>query len=207
MSDEGNILPQSNFIAEVWKDFTSIDLTGYVKVLKHAGNAKYLSWSDCWTLIMDRYPYSRDAYNVVELANKSVEVHCALTISNGTDQFTREMHLPVMGSKNEAIFDPSSRAISDTKARCLVKCASKFGLGLSLYSGDEFIKDTAPNVPRGDISDDQYESLTDLLKATESDIQAFLQFFKIDALDDLPAAKYKNAVALLETKIKKMETK
>jgi len=112
-----------------------------------------------------------------------------------------------MGSKNEAIFDPSSRAISDTKARCLVKCASKFGLGLSLYSGDEFIKDTAPNVPRGDISDDQYESLTDLLKATESDLQAFLQFFKIDALDDLPAAKYKNAVALLETKIKKMETK
>ena len=204
MNEELNILPQSNFVADVWKDFSSIDLTDYVKVLKHAGNAKYLSWSDAWTLIMDRYPHSVDTYNIIELDNKSVEVRCRLTISNGADEFTREMHLPVMDSKNQAIFDPSSRAISDTKARCMVKCASKFGLGLSLYSGDEFIKDTAPNVPRGDINLEQFDDLTDRLIATESDVDAFLKFFKIEGLSELPAAKYKNAVALLDAKAKKV---
>ena len=205
MTTELNLLPQSSFVADVWKDFSSIDLSDYVKVLKHAGNAKYLSWSDAWTLIMDRYPYSVDDYYVIELDNKSVEVRCRLTISNGTDEFTREMHLPVMDSKNQAIFDPSSRAVSDTKARCMVKCASKFGLGLSLYSGDEFIKDTAPNVPRGDISADQYTQLSDLLTETNSDEAAFLKFFKVDSLAHLPASKFKNAEALLQTKLKKVK--
>ena len=204
MSEELNLLPQSSFIADVWKDFSSIDLTGYVKVLKHAGNAKYLSWSDAWTLIMDRYPYSVDDYNVITLENKSVEVRCSLLISNGTESFRREMHLPVMDSKNQAIFDPSSRAISDTKARCLVKCASKFGLGLSLYSGDEFIKEVAPNVPRGNIDWGQFDDLTDKLKSTKSDVDAFLKFFHIEGLSELPAAKYKNAVALLDAKAKKV---
>ena len=204
MKDELNLLPQSNFVRDVWEDFSSIDLTGYVKVLKHAGNAKYLSWSDCWQLIMDRYPHSVDNYTVIVLDNKSVEVRCRPTISNGTDEFTREMHLPVMDSKNQSIFDPSSRAISDTKARCLTKCASKFGLGLSLYSGDEFIKEVASNVPRGDITDEQVAELTDKLKSTDSEVDKFLGFFKVGSLEELPAAKYKNAVALLDAKAKKV---
>ena len=205
MNDELNILPQSSFVADVWKDFSSIDLTGYVKVLKHAGNAKYLSWSDAWTLIMDRYPHSVDDYQIIELQNKSVEVRCRLTISNGTDTFSREMHLPVMDSKNQAIFDPSSRAISDTKARCMVKCASKFGLGLSLYSGDEFIKDTAPNILRGHITAEQTEILFDLMEKTDSDTSQFFKFFNIENMESMPAQKYANAKALLDSKLKKVK--
>ena len=100
---------------------------------------------------------------------------------------------------------PSSRAISDTKARCMVKCASKFGLGLSLYSGDEFIKDTAPNVPRGNITAEQTEILFDLMEKTDSDTAQFFKFFNIENMESMPAQKYANAKALLDSKLKKVK--
>lgn len=208
MKDELNLLPQSSFVADVFADFSSIDLTGYTKKLAHAGNATYLSWSNAWMLVMQRYPHSTDEYEVIELENKSVEVRCTVTISNGIDSFTRTMFLPCMGQKNEAIFDPSSRAISDTKARCMVKCLSKFGLGLHLYNGDEFPKlERAENIIVGPITDDQSSEIHDLLEKTESDKAKFLGFFGVEKLVDLPAARFKEAKALLESKAKKMEAK
>jgi len=205
MSDLPNIT-QTDFIKSVWEDLSSIDLSGYTKTLKHAGNATYLPWSAAWTLLMQRYPHSVEKFKVIVLDNKSVEVRCTLTISNGSEDFTRTMFLPVMDSKNQSIFDPSSRAISDTKQRCLVKCLSKFGLGVHLYSGDELPKlENAPNIPHGNVTADQVKELTALIKKTKSDQTAFLKVIKCEKLEDLPAAKFKPAISLLEDKLKKME--
>jgi len=199
-----NLLPQSDFVKRVWDDLSSVDLEGYTKKLAHVGNATYLSWSNAWTLLMQRYPWSTDEYTVVYLDNKSVEVRCKVTISDGAESFTREMHLPVMDQKNQAIFDPSTRAISDTKARCLVKCLSKFGLGLYLYNGDEFARLEKPeNIPHGNITDDQSSEIHNLLDETESDSAKFYKFFGVENLADLPAARFKEAKALLEAKAKR----
>ena len=205
MNDLPNIA-QNDFIKRVWEDLSSIDLTGYTKVLKHAGNATYLPWSAAWTLLMQRYPHSVEEFKTVTLENKSVEVYCTLTISNGEDDFTRTMFLPVMDAKNQAIIDPTARAISDAKQRCLVKCLSKFGLGVHLYSGDELPKlEVAPNILHGEVTAAQIKELTTLIAESKSDSAAFLKFFKVESIEDLPAAKYKNAKALLETKLKKAE--
>jgi len=199
------ILPQSNFVADVWADLSSIDLTGYTKKLAHAGNATYLSWSNAWTLLMSRYPWSTEKYKVIRYDDGTVEVRCTVTVSNGTDSFKRTQFLPCMNSKNQAINSPDARHISDTKQRCLVKCLSKFGLGLHLYNGDEFPRlEKAENILVGNISEEEANHLTEMLAKTESDVPAFLKFMKVEALSDLPKAKLKNAEALLQSKLKKM---
>lgn len=72
----------------------------------------------------------------------TVEVSCTLTIvkDNSEGVATRTMHLPVMQSTVpfNAIENPTARHISDTRMRCLVKTAAMFGLGLTMWSGDEF---------------------------------------------------------------------
>ena len=201
-------LPQNDFIKRVWEDLSSIDLTGYTKTLTHAGNATYLSWSNAWTLLMQRYSHSTDEYEIVRFDDGTVEVHCTVTVSNGEDDFTRTMFLPCMNSKNHAIPNPDSRQLSDTKQRCFVKTLAKFGLGIQLYASDGIPKlEKAENILVGNISEEDATHLTELLKQSESDVPAFLKFMKVESLADLPKAKLKNAEALLAAKLKKMESK
>jgi len=47
------------------------------------------------------------------------------------------MWLPVMDYKNKAIAHPDSRAISDTRMRCLTKCLAMYGLGHYIYAGED----------------------------------------------------------------------
>jgi hypothetical protein len=194
-----------SFLSELFAEFTAIDLSGYVKILKHANNAAYLPWSNGWQILMERYAESTDEYQTTWLDNKSAEVTCKLTIIDGERKAVREQSLPVMDGKNNSVIDPTTRAINDTRARCLVKCLSKFGLGLYLYSGDELPRlESAPDILVGNVTSEQIESVTGLLVASGADQEAFLRFFKIESLEDMPKAKFKNAMALLESKIKKL---
>jgi len=43
----------------------------------------------------------------------------------------------VMDYKNNSIANPTSRQVSDTRMRCLVKCMAMFGLGHYIYAGEE----------------------------------------------------------------------
>ena len=61
----------------------------------------------------------------------TASVSCTVTIGS----VSREMWLPVMDYKNRAVANPDSRAISDSKQRCLVKCFAAFGLASYLYCG------------------------------------------------------------------------
>jgi hypothetical protein len=110
-----------------------------------------------------------------------------------------------MNSKNQAINQPDARHLSATKQRCFVKCLAKHGLGIQLYASDGIPKlETAPNILVGNITAEQVDELNDKLEATKSDVPAFLKFMKVEELDELPAQKYKNAVALLDAKAKKV---
>jgi len=192
------------FVAKVWEEFSTIDLEGYTKTLKHAGNAVYLPWANAWTLIMQRYPESHfDVSKGGAVENKSAEVWCSLTIVKGGESVTRQMWLPVMDAKNNAIFDPSTRAISDTRMRCLVKCAALFGLGTHLYTGDDLPKiDAAPNLEHGAITEEQAANMTALMEEVNADINKFLTHFNIKEISELPKAKFKGAIAMLEAKRK-----
>lgn len=54
------------------------------------------------------------------------------------------------------------------------------------------------------ISDEQLVRLQSLIKATSSNVQAFCQRLKVDALDRLPPERFADALELLETKLANM---
>ena len=54
------------------------------------------------------------------------------------------MWLPVMDYKNKAIASPDTRAVSDTRMRCLTKCLAMFGLGHYIYAGEDLPPDSGP---------------------------------------------------------------
>ena len=76
----------------------------------------------------------------------TASVSCTVSIG----EVSREMWLPVMDYKMKSIVHPSSRDISDTKMRCMVKAFSMFGLANYLYSKDAlpYKEDATPVAPK-----------------------------------------------------------
>jgi len=144
-----------SFEAEVWEKLSAIDVKPMME--KTQAGVGYVSWSKLWTLLMKHYPRSHyvfedKRYTVVgdDGPVENVEVFCKLTIvanddelitatGNAPRKLTREMWLPVMQSYGQfkCIDNPTPRDISDTRMRCLVKCAAMFGLGISAWAGDD----------------------------------------------------------------------
>tara|TARA_R100000544_G_scaffold26962_1_gene13904 strand:- start:825 stop:1502 length:678 start_codon:yes stop_codon:yes gene_type:complete len=123
---------------DVWNTLSKIDVSD--KVEKKM-NLSYLSWAWAWGTMMDNYPDAQ--YNFYEnqetgvpyvtLPDGTAEVRCRVTIGS----LAREMWLPVMDFKNNAVVNPSAREVSDTKMRCLVKTLGMWGLGLYIYAGQD----------------------------------------------------------------------
>ena len=121
----------------IWETLRGIDTS---KLVTKKGSMDYINWADAWVCIMGHYPdakYSFPAPVFYSCYDKDLgeavtcEVHCVVDI-NG---LTREMHLAVMQTAlpMKSIPNPTSREISDAKARCLVKTLAMFGFGLYLW--------------------------------------------------------------------------
>lgn len=135
----------SEFREQVWDVFKGIDVKPYAA--ENHGGAKYVPWARVWDLVLEHFPESpwpefQEEWIGPE-GSQTVMVNCKLTIqdSNGNN-CANIMHLPVMESYGQfkAIQNPDARDISDTRMRCFVKCAGVFGLGLELWSGEDYDK-------------------------------------------------------------------
>ena len=166
-----------------------------IDVSKHVekkGQLSYLSWAWAWGVLMEHYPDANYTFAENEIhLDGSVTVHCSLTV----DGITRAMWLPVMDNRNNSIQNPTSRAISDQKMRCLVKAIAMHGLGHYIYAGEDLPK--AESVEEADI-----KVLVGLIEQTKTDLGRLLTHFKINSLADMDLAQFKQAVTLLESKIK-----
>ena len=117
---------------DVWKTLRAVDTS---KIEYQKSGLSYVGWADAWACMMEHYPES--TYNFPDPTfygledNKTCEVNCSVSIGD----LTREFSLPVMTAMMpmKSIPNPTSRDISDAKARCLVKVLAMFGLGLHLW--------------------------------------------------------------------------
>jgi len=136
-------------LAEIWKTLSAIDVSEYIQ---QKGGLSYLSWAWAWGVMMEHYPdmeitwfgqrgqvdsegkiYRHEMSDVAYYDGGSAMVGCRVVIGN----VWREMWLPVMDYRNNAIAKPDARAISDNKMRCLVKCFAVLGLGHYIYAGED----------------------------------------------------------------------
>lgn len=127
---------------EIWETLSQIDVSPWVEKKL---NLSYLSWAHAWRLLMETYPEASYHFLKQEVCpDGTVTVYCAVSIPVRGENCVREMWLPVMDNRNNAIVDPNSRDISDTKMRCLVKTLAMFGLGHSLYAGEDITPQEKP---------------------------------------------------------------
>jgi len=127
-------------VSDIWNNLSKIDVNEHTD---KKGNLTYLSWAWAWGVLMQHYPNSEYTFKEpVELDNGTVEIWVTLTIEG----FSREMWLPVMDYKNKSILRPTTRDISDTRMRCLVKCMAMFGLGCYIYAGEDLPEATKTEI-------------------------------------------------------------
>ena len=157
---EGREQVSSPTAGEIWNTLSAIDVSKHTEKRRQGSiELSYLSWANAWAYAMAHYPEltvkwhgmtDKDGVtrDVTTYEDGSCSVCCSITIG----EVKREMWLPVMDYRNNAIvgsvgpygrpMGPDARAISDAKQRCLVKCLASLGLGHYLYSGE----DVPPNI-------------------------------------------------------------
>jgi len=124
----------------VWDTLSKVDCSEHIEKKM---NLNYLSWAWAWGILMQHYPNAQYGFYeqkdsgipYVKMPDGSAEIRCRLTI----DDLSREMWLPVMDNRYNAIKNPSARQVSDTKMRCLVKTMAMFGLGHHIYGGEDLV--------------------------------------------------------------------
>lgn len=174
------------------KEFTSKKDTGRSKL-------DYLSWGaavdfftkGCHKLNLD-WTYS---HKFIDMGSRGSFIETTITImdSEAGDIVVKTMALPCMTVTNQAAKDADVTVINKTQMRCLVKCMTLFGLGLSLYLKDfseldEVKLATAAKEEENakKLSDYKvrFKLLLDLLKEG-TDTSAFANYESIDDLDTL----------------------
>lgn len=117
--------------ADIWKRLSTVDVSGHVE---SKNGLSYLSWAWAWGVLMEHYPEAElQCHEPVYESNGTATVWVGVSIGD----CKRNMWLPVMDYKNKSIPSPTSRDISDARMRCMVKALALFGLGFSLYAGED----------------------------------------------------------------------
>ena len=144
---------------EVWDNLSKIDCSD--KIEKKM-NLSYLSWAWAWGVLQEHYPQAQYLFYqgegdvpYVKYPDGTAEVRCRVSIDN----LNREMTLSVMDYKNNAVQNPNSRQVNDTKMRCLVKCLAMYGLGHYIYAGED--------VPSADKEPVKKKPITELKNVVE----------------------------------------
>jgi Protein of unknown function (DUF1071) len=174
--------------------------------IEHKGAFAYLSWPYAVTQLrladptatweVKRFaglPYLRsDCGHFVEVA-VTVQGVCLSQIH------------PVLDAKNRPIAEPTSFDINTSIQRCLVKAIALHGLGLSLYAGEDLPQAekgaTAPPTavgPKRQVSPEQAAKIRTLLEEAGGDLARFLAYFKVAAIEAIPAEDYERVIRSLE---------
>ena len=164
------------------------------------GQFTYLSWAWAWDTFVQNYPDA--TYEIVKNSNNlpyfqsdaGGMVYTKVTAGG----ITHEMWLPIMDFKNQAKQNFDMMDVNKAVMRCLVKNFAMFGLGLYIYAGEDMPEEVVTLI---DIK--QIGILSGLITATNTDIQAFCNAYKIKTVSELNVNLFKKALEQLQSKLKK----
>jgi hypothetical protein len=164
------------------------------------GQFTYLSWAWAWDTFVQNYPDA--TYEIVKNSNNlpyfqsdaGGMVYTKVTAGG----ITHEMWLPIMDFKNQAKQNFDMMDVNKAVMRCLVKNFAMFGLGLYIYAGEDLPEEVVTLI---DIK--QIGILSGLINATNTDIQAFCNAYKIKTVSELNVNLFKKALEQLQSKLKK----
>lgn len=118
-----------------YKRLSSIDVKPH---LEQKQNLSYLSWAHALHFLLSEDPTSN--WEVLEpqvLGDGTMMVWTQVTAFG----ITRKQWLPVMDHRNKAVANPDAFLLNKNIQRCLVKNIAAFGLGLSVFAGEDLPED------------------------------------------------------------------
>jgi hypothetical protein len=198
-------MSEKTTFASIWATLSQVDVSGRIEKKQ---NLSFLSWSWAWGTLMEHYPQAEYSFQEPAEAQRdgSVMVYCTVTI----DGLSRQMWLPVMDFKNQAISNPDAVQVNKAKMRCLVKCLAMFGLGHYIYAGEDLpsaeadkaaekiAKEREESIKPANI--EQLVRIDELIKETDADVEIFHKYFRVDGIAELTATQADVAILKLETK-------
>lgn len=198
-------MSEKTTFASIWATLSQVDVSDRIEKKQ---NLSFLSWSWAWGTLMEHYPQAEYSFQEPAEAQKdgSVMVYCTVII----DGLSRQMWLPVMDFKNQAISNPDVVQVNKAKMRCLVKCLAMFGLGHYIYAGEDLpsaeadkaaekiAKERAESIKPANI--EQLVRIDELIKETDADVEIFHKYFRVDGIAELTTTQAEVAILKLETK-------
>ena len=132
-------LTQNRTILDVFKKLSAVDVS---KKIAKKGELSYLPWADAWGMVKAIYPDAN--YKVYEREDgcnyftdgRTCWVKTGVTIA-GHEHIE---YLPVMNYRNQSILleNITSCDVNKTIQRSITKAIARHGLGLNIYSGEDF---------------------------------------------------------------------
>lgn len=152
---------------EIFDDLYGININPHVE--QDYKGLSYLSWATAYKLAMDKDPAMN--YEIVQ-DNDGMpffsrgDVHIVKTKVTMFGE-TKEMFLPIMDNKHNAVAKPNSRQVNDNIMRCLAKNIAMFGIGLPLYVGEDLaqFKDDASNNKSKKTTETEFKKAIDMINA------------------------------------------
>jgi hypothetical protein len=198
-------MSEKTTFASIWATLSQVDVSDRIEKKQ---NLSFLSWSWAWGTLMEHYPQAEYCFQEPAEAQRdgSVMVYCTVTI----DGLSRQMWLPVMDFKNQAISNPDAVQVNKARMRCLVKCLAMFGLGHYIYAGEDLpsaeadkaaekiAKEREESIKPANI--EQLVRIDELIKETDADVEIFHKYFRVDGIAELTATQADVAILKLETK-------
>ena len=180
-----------SFGKTVWQTLSKLDVG---KHIEKKGKLSYLSWTWAWAAFMDAYPESTYTVSAPVIhADGSVMCHITVTAREGEESLSREMWLPVMDHRNNAVPNPSATEINKAQMRCLVKCLAMFGLGHYIYAGEDLPEPQT-------ISEEQVAQLMNAINVAGSQVEKVCRWYKVQNLGQLAAPQFEEAMHGLKVK-------
>jgi hypothetical protein len=196
------------FEDRVWETLSRIDVNDHINHLPKTGKrpaVAYLSWHKAWMLLKRNFPASTythkpDIFHADGTVEVEVDVYIAEKVGASEQMFTNA-RLAVMNNYFGAVENPNAREINDSRQRCLVKALAFAGLGLNLW-GEDMIPVGKLDDP---ISEEQHDTLIELIEKTDSNMDKFLGWCEVDDLKELPFERFHAANTLLMAKLRRIE--
>lgn len=195
-------MSEKTTFASIWATLSQVDVSDRIE---KKGDLSYLSWAWAWGTLMEHYPQAEYSFQEPEVAaDGSVMVYCTVTI----DGLSRQMWLPVMDYRNRAIPSPNAFQVNTARMRCLVKCLGIWGLGHSIYAGEDLPNaemDKAAEQMKEELNppkmnEETHAEIVKLMASTKADEQEFLKYFKVESISDLTQAHAEIALQKLHIK-------
>lgn len=192
--------------------FKQLYETNVNDLIDKKGDFSYLSWpyavaqlrladpAASWEVkrFADDLPYQK--------TDLGVFVEVAVTAQGVT---LSQIH-PVLDHKNRPLLEPNAFDINTSIQRCLVKAIALHGLGLSIYAGEDLSHAQGNKVvgigqgkrdnaqPATTLNKTQLAQVRKLITETGADQKKLLDFFQVEALEQIPATEYARVIRSLE---------